>query len=69
MIKINTDPFYILDKFLNEQLKVDDYYNYKEASDTYFSSLLGNNSFSKLSSEKQTELYSQVLKLKSSYLL
>lgn len=66
MIKINTDPFYILDKFLNEQLKVDDYYNYKEASDTYFSSLLGNNSFSKLSSEKQTELYSQVLKLKSS---
>lgn len=66
MIKINKDPFNILDKFLNEQLKIEDYYNYKEASDTYFSSLLGNNSFSKLSSEKQTELYSQVLKLKSS---
>ena len=54
MIKINKDPFNILDKFLNEQLKIEDYYNYKEASDTYFSSLLGNNSFSKLSSEKQT---------------
>ena len=66
MIKINMDPFRILDKFLNEQLKVEEYYNYKEASDTYFSSLLGNTSFSKLSSEKQTELYSQVLKLKSS---
>lgn len=66
LLKINTDPFHILDQFLNDELKVDDYFNYEDAANTYFSSLLGNSSFSKLSMEKQEELYSQVLKLKSS---
>lgn len=66
ILKINTDSYHILDSFLNDQLKVDDYFDYDNASNTYFSYLLKNTVFSTLNSEKKIDLYNQVLKLKSS---
>lgn len=63
MLKINTDQYNILDKFLNDELKIEDYYNYDESANTFFNSLLKNTTFTDLTVDKQSQLYSQVLKL------
>lgn len=63
MLKMNTDQYNILDKFLNDELKIEDYYNYDESANTFFNSLLKNTTFTDLTVDKQSQLYSQVLKL------
>ena len=66
IFKINSDKLTILNKFLNNQLKVEDYLDCDEASNIFFSNLIDNTCFKELSKNEKNELYNQVLKLKSS---
>lgn len=63
--KINCDRYNILDKFLSDTLKIDDYFNYEASENDYFSNLL-DYKFSDIDSDDQQEIYNQVLKLKFS---
>lgn len=66
IFKINSDKLTILNKFLNNQLKIEEYLDYDEASNNFFSNLITNTIFSELTKDEKNELYNQVLKLKYS---
>ena len=63
--KVKCDRYNILTNFLNDTLKIDDYFNYEASENNYFSNLL-DYKFSDIDSDDQQELYNQVLKLKFS---